>query len=103
MVPDRLRRLERVALPVPSCPHAHVAGSWRARALGLAWLAEPGADCALLLPGCRSIHTFGMRFDLDVWFLDTDWRVLRHVEALPPRRVASCRGAAAVLEQPARR
>lgn len=102
MVPARLRRLERLPLPVPGCPRAYVAGSWRARALGLAWLAEPTGDCTLLLPRCRSIHTFGMRFDLDVWFLDADWRVLRHVAALPPRRVAGCRGAAAVLERPAR-
>jgi hypothetical protein len=97
-----LARLELVSLPVPDCPRAYVAESWRARALGLAWLAaEPAGDCALLLPRCRSIHSFGMRFELDVWFLDADWRPLRHLAALPPRRVAGYRAAAAVLERPA--
>lgn len=101
MAPARLRRLERVALPVPGCPRAYVADTPRARLLGLAWLTDPGPDCALLLPRCRSIHTFGMRFPLDVWFLDADGRVLHHLAALPPRRLASCRPATAVLERPA--
>ena len=53
---------------------------------------------ALLLPRCRSVHTFGMRFPLDLIWLDRDGRVLRVDEAVPPWRVRSCRGAAAVLE-----
>src|SRR5690606_14418959 len=75
------------------------ASSARARLLGLAWLDELPADCGLLIPGCRSIHTFGMRFALDVDFLDAGGRLLRRVEAVPPRRLVWCRGAAAALER----
>jgi uncharacterized protein len=99
MVPDRLRGLEEVALE--GCPRAFVARSARARLVGLAWLDGLPVDCGLLIPRCRSVHTFGMRFALDVAFLGRDGRVLRTVRDVPPRRVLWCRGAAAVLERPA--
>lgn len=99
MVPARLSRLERVSLP--GCPRVYVARSRRARLLGLAWLDEPPGDCGLLIPRCSSVHSFGMRFALDVWFLDRHGRVLRRVDALPPGRAIWCRGAEAVLERPA--
>jgi hypothetical protein len=74
-----------------------VARSPLRRLLGLALRRRPPAH-ALLLPRCHSVHTFGMRFPLDLIWLDRDGRVLRVDEAVPPWRVRSCRGAAAVLE-----
>ena len=96
MVPRRLRRLpERRDA---GGPRVFVACSFRARLLGLALLKEMPADCALLLPGCSSIHTFGMRFPIDVIFLDRQGRVLRVDRCVGPGRVLLCRGAAEVLE-----
>jgi uncharacterized membrane protein (UPF0127 family) len=102
MAPRRLTELEWVALAI--CPRACVARSAWVRLIGLAWLdrEEVPGGWGLLIPRCRSVHTFGMRFALDVWFLDVDGRVVRRVEAVPPRRVLWCRGAAAVVERPAR-
>ena len=77
----------------------HVARSSRARLLGLALLRDLPPEHALLLPGCRSVHTFGMRFALDLVFLDAHGRILREVRGLRPCRVAGCRDAAAVLER----
>jgi hypothetical protein len=74
-----------------------VARSRRARLLGLALRRRPPGH-VLLLPRCRSVHTFGMRFPLDLIWLDRDGRVLRVDAAVPPGRVRSCRNAAAVLE-----
>ena len=68
-----------------------------ARLLGLALRRRPPGH-ALLLPRCRSVHTFGMRFPLDLIWLDRAGRVVRVDEAVPPWRVRSCRGADAVLE-----
>jgi hypothetical protein len=77
-----------------------VAHSWRARLLGMALRGGPPGH-ALLLPRCRSVHTCGMRFALDLVWLDRDGRVLAIDEGVPPWRVRSCRQAAAVLEVPA--
>jgi uncharacterized protein len=99
VVPERLSRLDRVELAEGAW--VFVARSWRARLLGLAWLDAPPSDCGLLIPGCSSVHTFGMRFGLDVAFLDRDGLVLRREASVPPRRLLWCRGAAAVVERPA--
>ena len=74
-----------------------VARSPLARLLGLALRRQPPAH-ALLLPRCRSVHTFGMRFPLDLVWLDARGRVLRVDRAVPPGRVRCCLRAAAVLE-----
>ncbi len=42
---------------------------------------------ALVLFGDNSIHTFFMRFPIDVLYLDREGRVLRLEEAMPPWRV----------------
>jgi uncharacterized protein len=53
---------------------------------------------ALRIPRCRSVHTFGMRFPLDLIFLDADGRPVRVARDVPPWRVVSCRGASEVIE-----
>jgi hypothetical protein len=49
----------------------------RARARGL--LGRESIDGALVLTKCRSVHTIGMKFDLDVAYLDADGAVLKIV------------------------
>ena len=65
------------------------------RMRGLAW-APPGD--ALEIPRCNSVHTFGMRYDLDLIWLDRERRVVRVDRGVPPRRVKGCRGAKTVIE-----
>jgi uncharacterized protein len=74
------------------------ARSFRARLLGLALRRELPPGEALLIPRCSSVHTFGMRFALDVVFLDAARRVVEVRHHVPPARVVRRRGAAAVLE-----
>lgn len=59
----------------------------------------PGA--ALLIDPCRSIHTFFMRFPIDVIYLDGDWRVAKTVERLGPWRLSACLRARRTVELPA--
>src|SRR4051812_10626140 len=80
----------------------HEATSFRARLLGLAFRRAPPRGHALLIPRCRSVHTFGMRFPVDIAFLDERGSVVRLERSVPPRRVLFCRGARAVLETPSR-
>jgi uncharacterized protein len=77
-----------------------VTAGFRARLLGLSHLDREAAGTGLLIPHCSSIHTFGMRFALDLVFLDHRLRPLAVRSAVPPRRVFSHRAAAAVLELP---
>jgi uncharacterized membrane protein (UPF0127 family) len=68
----------------------------KARARGL--VGRDTYEGAMLLERCRSVHTFGMRFAIDVAFIDRD-RVVVDVVTLPPRRVTRPRlGANAVVE-----
>ena len=77
-----------------------VASGFRARLLGLAFLppdALPSGHALLLRP-CSSIHTFGMRFPIDVAFADQGGTVLREIRELRPGRLARCPGASVALE-----
>lgn len=94
----RLRRLPTVEVLGREIPCASTA---RARVLGLAQLDRTLAGTGLLIPRCSSVHTFGMRFALDLVFLDRDGRPCSVRRAVPPRRLAWDRRASAVLELPA--
>jgi uncharacterized membrane protein (UPF0127 family) len=77
-----------------------VATTCRARLLGLAFLNRAEAGEGLLIPRCRSVHTFGMRFALDLVFL-AEGRVVELCRQVPPGRLVRCRAADSVLELPA--
>jgi uncharacterized membrane protein (UPF0127 family) len=75
-----------------------VAGTRAARGRGLARLDVLAADHALLIECCRSIHTVGMRFVLDLLWLDAAGAVVRIDADVAPHRLRSCRRARAVIE-----
>jgi uncharacterized protein len=77
-----------------------VADRFVARLLGLSLLDPERAGPALLIPGCRSVHTFGMRFAIEVVFLDSEGRVLARRAKVPPGRVVREPAAVAALERP---
>lgn len=101
MVPSRpaarLRELPRDVILGWEVP---VARGFRSRLLGLSWLRRERAGAGLLIPRCSSVHTFGMRFPLDLVFLDADGCPLATCRRVPPRRLVWHGGAAAVLEIP---
>jgi uncharacterized membrane protein (UPF0127 family) len=94
-------RLDALPRRVVGGREVPVAVGFRPRLLGLALLDRPAAGPGLLIPRCAAVHTFGMRFALDVYFLGDDGEILGTRRAVPPRRFVSRRGAAAVLEVPA--
>ncbi|GAB3028397.1 hypothetical protein GCM10027285_08340 [Oleiagrimonas citrea] len=53
---------------------------------------------ALWLTPCGSVHTVGMRYPLDIVFLDRDGCVLAMHEHLRPGRFRGCRGARHTVE-----
>jgi uncharacterized membrane protein (UPF0127 family) len=73
-----------------------VAASRAERRKGL--LGRDRIDGALLLTPARSVHTLGMRFDIDVAFLDPDG-VVRRTVRMPRNRVGMpCWTARSVVE-----
>lgn len=66
--------------PVP----LEIAASRAARRRGL--LGRDGVTGAMLLTPCGGVHTFRMRFTIDVAYLDADLRVL-DLHTLPPGRL----------------
>lgn len=56
---------------------AEVADTKGARSKGL--LGRDGIDGAIVLRPCRSVHTLGMRFPLDIAYLDAEGMVIRIV------------------------
>jgi hypothetical protein len=81
-----------------------VADSWWRRFRGLVGRPPLKHGEGLLLLECDSVHTLGMVQPIDVAFLDSEGRVVRHITSLGPYRVGFG-GPAAVhaLELPAGR
>jgi len=85
------------------CARCVVTDSAWTRSKGLLGRASLDEDEGILLRPAGSIHMFFMRFPIDAVFLDRDLNVLRVAVGLRPWRMASKRGAKAVLELPAGR
>jgi uncharacterized membrane protein (UPF0127 family) len=82
------------------CDRCVLADGPLSRLRGLLGRAELPAGDGLLLRPSSGIHTWFMRFRIDVVFLAADFTVLDVRERVGPWRLASCRGARSVLELP---
>lgn len=94
------QRLRRLPIATVLGHEVRVARGSHTRLLGLAHLDRERAGPGLLIPRCSGVHTFGMRFPLDLHFIGRGGEVLSVRRAVPPRRFAFCRQASAVLEIP---
>ena len=97
--PYRFRRLPTAEVASRRVP---VAVTLLSRLLGLSLLRPGRAGEGLLIPRCRGVHTFGMRFAIDVVFLDRARAPISVRRAVPRNRFVADHRAAAVLELPAR-
>jgi uncharacterized protein len=81
-----------------ACERCKVAHRMWPRMRGL--LGKRGLESGegLLIRPAPSIHTFFMRFPIDVVFLSRQGEVLKVAERVPPWRARSCRRSYAVLE-----
>lgn len=61
-------------------------GFWQ-RFRGLMWTDALPADQALLIQGCASVHTFFMRFALDVVYLNKQMQIVKLEMNVPPWRM----------------
>lgn len=79
-----------------------LADQWWQRARGLLGRPEPAEGEGLLLSPCRAVHMLGMRYPLDVLFLDRQGQVTASYPDLRPGRRTGWHGSARyALEVPA--
>jgi uncharacterized membrane protein (UPF0127 family) len=76
------------------------ASSWE-RMRGLLWRPPLLAGEALIIDRCGSVHTCGMKYALDLVFLDRESVIRKLVRAVRPWRMAGCIAADTTLEMPA--
>ncbi len=75
-----------------------IPGSFYSRAKGLLAFSELGDQQGMLFENCKGVHMFGMRFSIDVIFLDSQGNVVKCVRNLAPWRVAFSARAQTTLE-----
>src|SRR5215212_4020273 len=80
------------------CESCRLAATFTSRLRGLLGVKQLEAGHGVLIRPANSVHTFFMRFAIDVVFLDRSGSVLRLVPNLRPWRVAFGRGARETLE-----
>jgi uncharacterized protein len=80
---------------------AILAGTSRERRTGLLKHSSLPAGEGLWIVPCEAIHTFGMKFPIDILFLDRKRKILKTRNAIVPKRFSVCLRAHSVLELPA--
>lgn len=81
---------------------AESARSFVSRLVGLIGRESLDPSNALVIPECRHVHTFFMRFPIDIVFLNGENVVVRVAEGVKPWRFSVfCRDAVAVVEMAA--
>ena len=78
-----------------------VAGSGGDRRKGLLGKESLPVGEGLWIVPCEAVHTFFMKFSIDVLYLDRHKRVLKVTPRLVPWRMSACLKAHSVLELPA--
>ncbi|MEI6971271.1 MAG: DUF192 domain-containing protein [bacterium] len=63
------------------------ATTFRSRLVGLIGRKSLPGGSAFLIPACGSVHTFFMRFDLDLVFIDCTGRVVKVARNISPFRL----------------
>ena len=77
----------------------HLAGNFTKRLKGLMFRQSMDDAEGLLIVPCNSIHTFFMRFPIDLVFIDREGNAVADIREIKPGRVLSTiKGAWAVLE-----
>lgn len=81
---------------------AKVAGTFWTRLVGLLNRSEFGMGEGLVIKPCNSVHTYFMRFPIDVAFLDSKYQIVHIIENMTPFHFGPIvKSAAFVVELPA--
>ncbi len=65
-----------------------IADSFFSRLIGLMGKKTLQTDQGMCISPCKSIHTFFMRFDIDVIFVDNNYKVIKVIKGLKPWKIS---------------
>ncbi|HUB30967.1 MAG TPA: DUF192 domain-containing protein [Terracidiphilus sp.] len=99
--PETTYRVLNVTRDVEIATCAEVATSTAKRSKGLLGRTEFLPGEALWIVPCESVHTFGMKFAIDLVYLDRHLRIRKIRRNVPPWRISVCLTAHSVVELPA--
>lgn len=81
--------------------HARLADNFWRRLKGLLGTNSLPDRHGLIIKPCSSVHTFGMRYSIDVLFMDGNHCIIKIVENMPPGKGSMAAGSKYVIELPA--
>ncbi len=84
---DARYRLLNVTRGTVIATEVRVAHSLWARSKGLLGRERLRDGEGLVIPRCRSLHTWGMRFSIDVLFVDRAWKIVMATSHVRPWRI----------------
>lgn len=99
--PDVRYRIFNLTRQVVIAEQVEVADRGAKRRKGLLGRDGLGQGEGLWIVPCESVHTFGMRFSIDLVYLDRKKRVRKVRSGVPPWRLSACLSAHSVVELPA--
>lgn len=79
-------------------PEVKMTSNFYERFIGLLGSKSLNPKQGLIISPCSSVHTIGMRYPIDLIFLNDNWIVLKTVQSLKPWRFAFANSASMVLE-----
>jgi uncharacterized protein len=97
--PSRLR-VRNTTRDIMLADRATIADTSRTRKIGLLKHASLEPGDGLWITPCEAVHTIGMKFPIDVLFLDKKRRVVKIRSAMPRWRMSAAFSAHSVLELP---
>ena len=82
--------------------NVRLASSWSTRLIGLLSYSNLSEGEGLWIKPCKSIHTIGMRFNIDVIFLDRSLVIKKIINTVKPFRICrATKTSTSVVELPA--
>jgi uncharacterized membrane protein (UPF0127 family) len=98
--PERRLTVSNVTRSTVLATLAEVADSSATRSKGLLGRDGLSAGEGLWIVPCESVHTFGMRFPIDLVYIDRNRRVRKVRSSVRPWRMSACLTAHSILELP---
>lgn len=102
-MPNRYYKITNLRNGQVVADKAIIARDFKSRAIGLLNRKDLEKGEALVIEPCGSVHTFFMKFCIDLMFLDKEFKVIKTAKSVSPWRLSGCLfGSQRVIELPQR-